>query len=227
MAVAWVTGASGAWGGAFVRALIAAGFDVAALGREAPAALAAEAVSAGRRMAFVRLDLGGTIPAPSALTAALPSGFGPVPDVLIHAAVTTTGDRSTLARADYLGPAELVEAVASAMVARGTGRIGILVPQNARLGLRGIGDISAPQGALWTWAEALRDGMRATSPGVTLTLVVPPRTASATQRLLAERTGHHPRLAPPDARPLLRAVLAGRRRAGRRPWLAGLSMLVR
>lgn len=64
-------------------------------------------------------------------------------------------------------------------------------------------------------------------PSVTLTLVIPPRASSPTQRWLADRTGHHPRLGPADAVPLLRAVLAGRRRAGRRPVLAAMALLVR
>ena len=48
-----------------------------------------------------------------------------------------------------------------AMAARGSGRIGVLVPQNARLGLAGLGDLAAPQAALWTWAEALGEELRA------------------------------------------------------------------
>ena len=63
--------------------------------------------------------------------------------------------------------------------------------------------------------------------GVTLTVVIPPRTASATQRYVARQSGHSPRLHEPDARGLLRGILAGRRRVGRRPWLAALAMLSR
>lgn len=227
MPTAWLTGAGGVWGGAFARALLAAGFDVAALGRRDQPELAAEAAASGRRLGFAPLDLGDPIPTVQSIAASLPEGLGGVPDVFVHAAVAVDGTRDHLARVDYLGPADLVSAIAEAMAARGSGRIGILVPQNARLGLPGIGDASAPQGALWTWAESLRAELAARSPSVTLTLIIPPRTSSPTQRRLAERTGHHPRLGPADARPLLRAVLAGRRRTGRRPVLASLAMLAR
>jgi len=57
--------------------------------------------------------------------------------------------------------------------------------------------------------------------------VIPPRTPSATQRVLATRSGRDARTSPPNARPLVRSILAGKRRAGRRPTLAALAMLVR
>ena len=107
------------------------------------------------------------------------------------------------------------------------GRIGVLVPQNARLGLAGLGDFSAAQAALWTWCESRRGELDGDARHVSLTVVIPPRTASAAQRFVAERSGHRARLSPPDATPLVRAILAGKRRAGRRPWLAALAMLVR
>jgi hypothetical protein len=113
------------------------------------------------------------------------------------------------------------------MLGRGRGRIAVLVPQNARLGLAGLGDFSAPQAALWTWCEARRDELAREAGEVSLTLVIPPRTASATQRFVAARSGHRARLSTPDASGLLRAILAGKRRAGRRPVLAALAMLVR
>jgi NAD(P)-dependent dehydrogenase (short-subunit alcohol dehydrogenase family) len=224
---AWVTGATGTWGAAFVRSLLASGCDVVALGRREPVVPGRVAAGSQRRVAYVPLDLAGPIPPLDDIAAGSPLGGDPVPDVLIHAAVAFQGDRATLARTDYLGPADLIELVADAMTVRGSGRIGVLVGQNARLGLAGIGDVSAPQGALWTWAEALRERLRAGSSGVTLTMVIPPRAASAVQRHLAETTGHRPRLHEPDAGPLLRAVLAGRRRAGRRPILAAAALALR
>ena len=61
----------------------------------------------------------------------------------------------TWLQANFVAKAALLAVVATAMTARGSGRIGVLVPQNARLGLAGLGDLAAPQAALWTWAEAL------------------------------------------------------------------------
>jgi short-subunit dehydrogenase len=227
VSTAWLTGATGAWGGAFARALLEGGHDVLALGRRDVPELAARAAELGRAWGFLPLDLSSTVDT-AALDAVVPVLFRTPPDVLIHAAVSVEGDRDALVRADYLGPAALIEAVAAAMRERGSGRIGVLVPQNARLGLAGLGDLSAPQAALWTWCEAKRDELeRAPGRDVSLTLVIPPRTASATQRVVAARSGHSARLGPAEAGGLLRAVLAGRRRAGRRPILAALAMAVR
>lgn len=217
MRTAWITGATGAWGTAFTRALLQDDYDIVALGRRDDPDLADLAAANGNRWSFVPFDLADP-------QASLPDG---TPDVLVHAAVSTTGDRADLIAADYLAPTTLVEQVAARMLERGAGRIGVLVPQNARLGLAGLGDFSAAQAALWTWCEALRDELEHDRRDVSLTVVIPPRTASATQRFVAERSGHEARLSPPDARAPLSAVLAGRRRAGRRPILAALAMLFR
>jgi len=225
--LAWVLGASGAWGGAIARSLLAAGADVVALGRRDVPALAAEAAGLGRAWGSAELDLAGPIPALDALAAALPGPLAGVPDVLVDAAFVTEGDREALIRADFLARADLIGTVAGAMRARGSGRIGVLVGQNGRLGLAGLGDLSAPQGAIWAWAEALAAELRDSAGDVRLTIVIPPRTASATQRILAARSGRSAALRPPDADPIVRAILAGRRRAGRRPILAGLALLVR
>lgn len=226
MTSAWLTGPSGAWGGAFATALLETGHDVLALGRHDAPALAARATQLGRGYRFGELDLAAPSTFAELQSASVEPFHGP-PDVLIHAAVSTAGDRAALAGADFLAPAALIEEVAQAMLERGSGRIGVLVPQNARLGLAGLGDFSAAQAALWTWCEAKRDELERVARGVTLTIVIPPRTASATQRFVAQRSGHEARLGPPDANGLLRAILAGDRRAGRRPLLAALAMLFR
>ncbi len=109
----------------------------------------------------------------------------------------------------------------------GSGRIGVLVPQNARLGLGELGDFSSAQGALWTWCEARRDELAHDTRDVSLIVVIPSRTSSPTQRYVSEQSGHSARLSPPDASGPLRAILAGKRRAGRRPILAALAMLFR
>lgn len=226
MRTAWLTGASGAWGGAFARALFGAGFDVLALGRHDIPELAAQAAGSGLGWGFVEWDLSASR-SMAELREAAPRSSQAVPDVLVHAALSTEGDRAALTTADYLAPAALIEAVVQAMLERGSGRIGVLVPQNARLGLAGLDDLSAAQAALWTWCEAKRDALAHDARDVALTIVIPPRTASATQRFVAERSGHSATLHTPDATGLLRAILAGDRRAGRRPILAALAMLFR
>jgi short-subunit dehydrogenase len=226
MTTAWITGATGAWGGAFARAALDSGFDVVALGRRDAPELAGLAAGLGRDWTFVPLDLALPNAAADAL-ASLSSDREAAPDLLVHAAFSTAGDRAALVATDFLGPAGLVDEVARRMVERGQGRIGVLLGQNGRLGLDGLEDVSAPQGALWTWCEARREALVREAPGVTLTIVIPPRTASATQRFLAERSGRTARLHEPDAAPLLRGILAGRRRAGRRPVLAGLATALR
>ena len=225
--LAWVLGATGAWGGAIARALLASGLDVVALGRRAEPELAAEAARSGRSHAFVRLDLAEPVPPLETLLADVPEPLRRAPDVLVDAAFANEGSREALVRADFLAKAELIGSVAAAMRVRGSGRIGVLVGQNGRLGLAGLGDLSAPQGALWAWAEALAEELRAAPGDVRLTVVIPPRTSSATQRVMTERSGRSARLRPPDAAPIVRAMLAGRRRAGRRPAVAGLALLFR
>ena len=214
---ALVTGVSGTWGGAIALALLRRGYDVTAAGRTDAPALRAWSERLGRRWSFMRFDLGdGQMPA-----------VAQTPDVLVHAAVATAGDREALARANYLAPAALVETFMRAMRERGTGRIGVLMAQNARLGLAGLADFSAAQGALWTWCEALQDELARDGTGVTLTRVIPPRTLSATQRFVVERTGRRARLHEPDAAKLVDAILSGKRHAGRRPILAAFAMLAR
>jgi NAD(P)-dependent dehydrogenase (short-subunit alcohol dehydrogenase family) len=226
MSPAWVTGATGAWGGALARALLEAGYDVLALGRRDAPDLAERAADLGRGWGFVTLDLSDP-PTLAELLAAAPERLGGVPDVFIHAALSIEGDRAALVAADYLAPAALIDAIATAMLERGSGRIAVLLPQNARLGMAGLGDLSSAQAALWTWCEAERDALARAARGVTLTIVIPPRTSSRTQRHVAQQSGHSARLGAPDAHGLVRSILAGRRRAGRRPILAAAAMVVR
>jgi len=226
MTTAWLTGATGAWGGAFALALLDSGYDVLTLGRRDTAALASQADELGRICGIVELDLSASASF-AELRAAAPEPLRRTPDVFIHAAVSPEGDRAALVGADYLAPAALIDDVARAMLERGSGRMGVLVPQNARLGMAGLGDLSSAQAALWTWCEAKRDELAHGDRDVTLTVVIPPRTASATQRVVARQSGHSTRLSPADANGLLRTILAGRRHAGRRPILAALAMVFR
>lgn len=215
--IAWVVGASGTWGRAVAVELIRRGFDVVALGRHDVPDLATWARARNRSWVFREFDL---------MNEDLPD-VDESPDALFVCAAMTDGDRRALTRGNYLGPAAVIERVAAAMLQRGRGRIGVFVGQNARLGLRGLGDFSAAQAALWTWCEALQDELSITSGTVTVTRVIPPRTASPTQRRLVELSGRSARLRAPRAARLVDAVLAGRRSAGRRPLAAAIAMVVR
>jgi NAD(P)-dependent dehydrogenase (short-subunit alcohol dehydrogenase family) len=223
---AWVVGASGAWGGAVARELLGRGCDVAALGRRDVPELSAEASRRGRAWSFVPFDIGKLDgPGVKGVVARLAEP-GP-PDVLVICSAVTGLDRETMTRANFLVPAALVEAGCARMRERGSGRIGVFMAQNARLGLGGLGDFSAGQGALWTWCEALQRELSAGASPVTLTRVVPPRTASGTQRWVSKISGHSAKLHEPNAGGLVEAILAGKRRAGRRPWLAALATAFR
>jgi NAD(P)-dependent dehydrogenase (short-subunit alcohol dehydrogenase family) len=225
MSVAWVLGPSGTWGAASARELLDRGFDVVGLGPRDVPSLGTHATERGCHWSFAPLDLGDMTRELAARLSADPPHPGTLPDMVVDAALSLDGDRDALVRANFLGKAALLEAVAAAMASRGSGRIGVLVPQNARLGLAGLGDLAAPQAALWTWAESLGEELRAAGRGVTLTIVIPPRAASDTQRLVSLRSGRSAKVHPPDPGPLVAAILAGRRRAGRRPVLAALALL--
>lgn len=221
--IGWVVGASGTWGGATGRELLDRGFDLVALGRTEPTELVARAAELGRSFTFVHLDLASSDEESSPVAAAL--GVS-VPDVLVVASAATDAPRASLVQANYLAPAALIEQVVEAMRRRGSGRIGVLVGQNARLGMAGAGEFSASQAALWTWCEGLQDELRREGK-VSLTRVIPPRAASRTQAYLAARSGHQARLHAPKAGPLVAAILVGKRHAGRRPILAALAMMAR
>jgi short-subunit dehydrogenase len=219
MSDAWITGASGVWGGAVALELLRRGYDVTALGRRDAPSLAAWAARLGRRWSFVSLDLAASTAVDSAITGA--------PDVFVHCAVSTEGDRGILACANYLAPTALIARVADAMRERDGGRIGVFVAQNARLGLAGLGDYSATQAALWTWCEAFQDELSREGSAITLTRIIPPRTSSVAQRFVTERRGRSATLHKPNARSLVAAILAGKRRGGRLPLAAALSTAVR
>ena len=225
--IAWIVGASGTWGHAVALDLLARGYDIVALGRRDVPDLAAQAVRLGRSWSFATLDLETADRAGAAATASEVEARGGAPDVLVVCSAVVGRDRETLARANYAVPAGLVEAAAGAMGKRGSGRIGVFVAQNARLGMAGLGDFSASQAALWTWSEAFAAELSAARRGVTLTRVIPPRSASATQRWVSQQSGHSARLHDPEAHGVVGAILAGKRRCGRRPLLAALAMLVR
>jgi NAD(P)-dependent dehydrogenase (short-subunit alcohol dehydrogenase family) len=227
--IAWVLGASGTWGHVVARELLSRGYDVVALGRHDAPDLAGEAKRLGRRWSFAKLDLTAAERVATGAMAekALKAAGAGIPDVLVVCSAVTGRDRERTMRANCLIPASLVERAAAVMTDHGSGRIGVFLAQNARLGLAGLGDYSAAQAALWTWCEAFQGDLRARHSPVTVTRVIPPRAASATQRWVTEHSGHEARLHEPRADKIVSAILAGKRRCGRRPVLAALSTLLR
>jgi hypothetical protein len=185
-------------------------YDVVALGRTNPQDLAAWAAARRRGWSFAPFDL---------LQPSFDALPREAPDVLVCAAGVLDGSPECLMAANYLAVARLIETTSARMPPRG--RIGVFLPQNARLGLPGLAPYSAAYAALWTWAEAFR------APNITLTRVIPPRATSPTQQALAARSGKHVRTHRPEASSLVDAILAGQRTAGRRPWLAALSTALR
>lgn len=209
------------------RDLLARGFDVTAMGRRDVPELAEEAGRLGKRWSFVKFDLEVLDSVGVARVVAELVARSGTPEILVVCAAVTGRDRDTLARANYLEPTALIEKVAGAMGGRGSGRIGVFLAQNARMGMAGLGDFSASQGALWTWCEAFAGELKTRHPGVTLTRVIPPRAASVTQRWVSEHSGHSAHLGAPRGHGIVDAILAGKRRSGRRPVLAALAMLLR
>ena len=107
----------------------------------------------------------------------------------------------------------------------GEGRIGIFLGQNGRIGLPNLGHFSATQGAMWTWAES--QSRVASISNVSLSLVFPPRAPSDLQAQLAEKLSKPPKLSTrPTADDLVKNVLLGYQRVGRRPIIAGISTLL-
>lgn len=216
MKIAWVTGASGFWGRNVCLSLLRAGWRVRALSRTKPEDVIGWASANGREVAWAPLDLR-TLDLEALLA-------GDAPHALFHCAALISDDLDAMLDVNFRAPVRLIDPTLARMQARGDGRIGVFMGQNARLGLPGLEQFSATQAALWTWAEARQRSLRGTQ--VTLTLVFPPRAPSRLQGELAARSGRRPKVSRhAGADKLVAAVLAGRRRAGRRPILAGLSTM--
>src|SRR5512139_2747561 len=125
MPLAWVLGPSGTWGEAIAGELLDRGYDVVGLGPRDVPALVRGAVERGRGWSFAQLDLAAVTAEAAARLVAEPPSPGTLPDVVVDAALSHAGGRDELVRANFLAKALLIEALASAMTARGSGRIGV------------------------------------------------------------------------------------------------------
>jgi NAD(P)-dependent dehydrogenase (short-subunit alcohol dehydrogenase family) len=212
MKTAWVTGATGFWGRNVVMSLLRLDWRVVALTRSPPEDLIVWARSQNKELIWQHCDLN-SLQLPELET----------PAALFHCAAVFDS-LETMMRVNVLSPIHLIECVLPQMQAAREGRIGIFLGQNGRIGLPNLGHFSATQGALWTWAESQS---RTLTDNVSLSLVFPPRAPSELQGQLAEKLSKPPKLSTrPTADDLVKNVLLGHRRVGRRPILAGISTLL-
>lgn len=218
--IAWVSGASGYWGRKTVMSLLRLNWQVIALSRQEPKDLPAWAIAQHKSLFWQPLDL----EAPDWPTALEEL---PGPQALFHCVGLFDDDFERMLRVNVVESAKLIDLAAERMQAQQMGRIGIFLGQNGRMGMPGIGPFSATQGALWTWAEAKSRTLKKQSPDITVSLVFPERAPSHLQGQLAERMDRKIKLNPPEtADDLVQGVLAGHKRVGRKPWVAGLLTLL-
>ncbi|KJH72660.1 SDR family NAD(P)-dependent oxidoreductase [Aliterella atlantica] len=217
MKTAWVTGATGFWGRNVVLSLLRLDWRVVALTRSKPEELMAWARSQNKELVWQHCDLQNFFL--QQLQELEP------PSALFHCAAIFDSI-ATMMQVNVISPIGIIESVLPAMQATGEGRIGIFLGQNGRIGLPNLGYFSATQGALWTWAES-QSRTLAQQGNVSLSLVFPPRAPSDLQAQLAEKLSKPPKLSTrPTADDLVKKVLLGHRRVGRRPILAGISTLL-
>ena len=217
MKTAWVTGATGFWGRNVVLSLLRLDWRVVALTRSEPEELVVWARSQNKELVWHHCDL-------ETLCLQQLQELEP-PSTLFHCAAIFDSIE-TMMQVNVISPIQIIESLLPSMQATGEGRIGIFLGQNGRIGLPNLGHFSATQGALWTWAESQS---RALAPqgNVSLSLVFPPRAPSNLQAQLAEKLSKPPKLSTrPTADDLVKKVLLGHRRVGRRPILAGISALL-
>ncbi|MFQ3585957.1 MAG: NAD-dependent epimerase/dehydratase family protein [Cyanobacteriota bacterium] len=214
--IAWVTGITGYWGRNVALCLLRRGWQVVGISRSQPQELENWATAQGKRLVWYRLDLASSNWDP-------PPGS---PQAIFHCAALFEQDLAVMMQVNVLGPIQLIEQGIQTMSrCREGGRIGVFLGQNGRIGLPGLGEFSATQAALWTWAEA-RSRSLVGSP-LSLSLVFPPRAPSGLQAQLAGQLSRPPKIRKrPQADPLVKGVLAGQRRVGRWPWLAAVSTLL-
>lgn len=214
MKTAWVTGATGFWGRNVVLSLLRLDWRVVALTRSEPEELVVWARSQNKELIWQHCDLR-SLQLPELET----------PSALFHC-VAIFDSIETMMQVNVISPIGIIESVLPAMQAAGEGRIGIFLGQNGRIGLPNLGHFSATQGAMWTWAESQSRAL-AQQGNVSLSLVFPPRAPSDLQAQLAEKLSKPPKLSTrPIADDLVKKVLLGHRRVGRRPILAGISTLL-
>ncbi|WP_373531733.1 SDR family NAD(P)-dependent oxidoreductase [Vampirovibrio sp.] len=218
--IAWVSGASGYWGRKTVMSLLRLNWQVIALSRQEPKDLPDWAIAQHKSLFWQPLDLEAP-DWPSALSEL------PGPQALFHCVGLFDDDFERMLRVNVVQSAQLIDLAAERMQAQQSGRIGIYLGQNGRLGMPGLGAFSATQGALWTWTESRAKALKQERTGVSLSLVFPERAPSHLQGQLAERLNRKIKLTPPEtADDLVAGVLKGQPRVGRKPWLAGLSTLL-
>jgi NAD(P)-dependent dehydrogenase (short-subunit alcohol dehydrogenase family) len=218
--IAWVSGASGYWGRKTVMSLLRLNWQVIALSRQEPQDLPQWAMAQQKSLFWQPFDL------ESEEWPALLSEV-PTPQAVFHCVGIYDEDFERMLRVNVVQSTRFLQEAYTRMENQGVGRLGVYVEQNGRLGLPGLGAFSASQGALWTWCEAQARTLKQQKSGLSLSLVFPQRAPSHLQAQLAKRLDRKVKLNPPEtADDLVVGVLQGKKRVGRKPWLAGLSTLL-
>jgi NAD(P)-dependent dehydrogenase (short-subunit alcohol dehydrogenase family) len=214
--IAWVTGASGYWGRKFTLSLLRQGWTVVALCRREPVELLSWAKAKGQLLSWHPFDFEDE-------NCLETLELLPTPQALFHCSAMYDESLERMLKVNVSQPIHLINLVVNRMEQQGGGSVGVLLGQNGRLGLLGLGCFSATQGALWTWVESTARSLKARKSNTSVTLVFPPRAPSHLQRCLAKDMFRQVQLKPTgNADGLVSRVMAGKSFCGRRPVVAGL-----
>ncbi|MDX1919026.1 MAG: hypothetical protein SFT81_07830 [Candidatus Caenarcaniphilales bacterium] len=213
---AWIVGISGFWGQKIALSLFRLGWQVIGFSRSEPTLLIDWAEAQKKKFSWHRLDLND--PQIEDLS------WLQTPQAYFHSAASFCEDRKSLWQINVTSTLDLMENVIDRMEISGSGRIGLWLGQNGRIGLPLISEFSATQGALWTWAEGKARSLRKKAGDLRLTLVFPPRAPSNLQANLASKLSKPPKVnVPENADDLVQSVLSGDASAGRLPLLASFN----
>ncbi|MCS6814240.1 MAG: NAD-dependent epimerase/dehydratase family protein [Cyanobacteria bacterium] len=248
MPIAWVTGATGFWGRNVTLSLLRLGWQVVALSRSEPADLMAWATSRNQSCRWVAFDLNApdwgalaALDTPQALfhcAVAWDTAIAPLlqPNVVTPIQLIET----TLTRMQPTGYGRVGVFLGQ------NGRLGLpglghFSATQAALWTWAEAksrDLLAHKSLTAATTSTITNLIPSSTlqhptlngstllPGFSLSLVFPPRAPSELQAQLAARLPKPPRMKPPpNADRLVRGVLQGKRRVGRRPWLAALATL--
>ncbi|MFM7457702.1 MAG: SDR family NAD(P)-dependent oxidoreductase [bacterium] len=217
---ALVCGGSGLWGKKLCLSLMRKGYKVIALSRKPPRELTEWAEAQEMDFEHINFDL-------------LNPNWQIIEklteiDVYFHSASIFDENFEKMLKVNVLSSIQLMELILEKMQKQKKGRLGVLLGQNGRVGLAKLGDFSATQAALWTWAEAKYRELKAKKElDLSLTMIFPNRAPSKLQTQLAEALQKKVKVTvPKNADKLVEATLKSKKSAGRKPILAAINTLL-
>lgn len=248
MPIAWVTGATGFWGRNVTLSLLRLGWQVVGLNRSEPTDLMAWAISRNQSCGWVAFDLKApdwgvlaALDTPQALFhCAVAWDLAIAPLLQPNVATPIQLIETTLTRMQSTGYGRVGVFLGQ------NGRLGLpglghFSATQAALWTWAEAksrDLSANRALTTATTSTTTDpipnptlqhsnpNLPTLLPRLSLSLVFPPRAPSELQAQLAARLPTSPRVKPPsNADRLVQGVLQGKRRVGRRPWLAALATL--